>query len=147
MMSKSFTLDIAEMKDRAKKKIGKSREKPIPKLVDPPAAISKVNSKRKRGKETLSDYKGISLTFSEEASLYSDQGSLLDSFDGLLFPNDIKCFEGLGTTGAAYFVLYMRQQCSSQVVKMADLQLEDKTFRTVEKKLKDELHCSKEEVE
>ncbi|GAB2303401.1 hypothetical protein Dimus_037393 [Dionaea muscipula] len=134
-MSKHFTLDIAEMKDRAKTKIGKSWEKVFPKPIDPPVAISKVNTKRKRGKETLSVDKGISLSFSKEASLYSDPGSLLDSFDDLLFLNDIKHFEELGTTGVNDHLL------------QDALKAENKTFRTAEKKLKDELRRMKEEVE
>ncbi|GAB2301886.1 hypothetical protein Dimus_035910 [Dionaea muscipula] len=123
------------MKDRAKIKIGKSWEKVFTKPVDPPTAISKVNTKRKRGKETFSVDKGISMSFSEEASLYSDPGSLLDSFDDLLFLNDIKHFEELGTIGVNDHLL------------QDALKAENKTFRTAEKKLKDELRRMKEEVE
>ncbi|GAB2271537.1 hypothetical protein Dimus_006370 [Dionaea muscipula] len=147
------------MKNRVRTKVGKNWEKVVSKSTDPPVVAPKSNPKRKRGeKETLSsDDKAISFSFSEEASLYSDPGSLLDSFDGFLFPNDIKCFEELGTNGVndqllqdalkvTRSILYIRQQCSSQVVKMTDIRAENQTLRAAKKKFKEELRCSKEEV-
>ncbi|GAB2278487.1 hypothetical protein Dimus_013168 [Dionaea muscipula] len=127
-MSKHFTLDIAEMKNRAKTKVSKGREKAVLKSVDPPVVASRTNPKRKRRKDILLlDDRVISLNFPEEASLYADPGSLLDSFDGLFFPHDVERFEELGTTGV-----------NDQLLQDA-LKAENKTFRATEKNLKDEL--------
>ncbi|GAB2271253.1 hypothetical protein Dimus_006095, partial [Dionaea muscipula] len=61
-MSKHFTLDIIEMKNRARTKVGKNQEKVFSKSTDPLVVALKSNPKRKRGgKETLSpDDKAIS---------------------------------------------------------------------------------------
>ncbi|GAB2266849.1 hypothetical protein Dimus_001837 [Dionaea muscipula] len=45
----------------------------------------------------MPDEGAISLKFSEEASVYADPGSLMESFEGLLFPMDLQCYGDLST--------------------------------------------------
>ncbi|GAB2295533.1 hypothetical protein Dimus_029697 [Dionaea muscipula] len=78
----------------------KGHEKSTSASSDPIIIAQKTSTKRKRPEP---EEGMISFKISEEASICADPGSLMDSFDSLLLPTDVKRYKELGTMEVANF--------------------------------------------